>query len=169
MVSDISKIRTLIAERHYGEAITACEKLLEISPNQSIQAFRALASVYARTGAYTEEAKYRQKVLDSDEVSIQDFYLAAENALKRGEYEKATILFGQVLTLSAELNESWFLAGTYFLLAYAYLNMDDFDQALQYLDLAADQDPDISMPLPGKKGMSSNHELREEIERALRA
>lgn len=158
----LTEIEALAKQERYREALDECEKLLELFPC-NLDVMRTRAYVFARSGDYNSALQDRKTILAKDGKQLNDYYLAANNALAIREFAQASVFLDELLSLGREQNESWFESAALFLQAYVQMELEVFKSALSCLDKAVDIDPDCSLPLPGI-GYCTANQLRIEIE-----
>lgn len=159
----LKKIEQLAKMGLYEEALIACDDLFKEQNFNKVDVLRTRAFVFARSGDYGSAVRDREAIIETGKGEIRDYYRAADNALSAGQLTKATIWFEIVLKLGKEINETWFKAASYFLLAFTQMELGSYDAALSNLQNAVIADPDVSMPLPHLCGMCGHEQLRNEI------
>lgn len=162
---DLKRIDLLGKQKRYEEALAECEKLLQETPEKKVDILRARAHVFARSGDYQHAVADRIAILEMGEATIRDYYRAADNAIFAGQFALAAGWFREVLRIGEEQNEEWFKSASYFLLAYAQMELGQYPEALTSLNAAIAIESDVSMPLPCMCGMCSPQQLGEEIRR----
>lgn len=164
-IMDLKQIETLARQKRYEKALIECEKLLQDAPEKKVDILRVRAHVFARSGDYPHAVMDRKMIIEGGEATTKDYYRSADNALFAGQFAQAAIWFEDVLRLSKEQNETWFESASYFLLAYAQMELKQYAEALASLDNAIAIEADVSMPLPGMCGMCNSQQLLDEIKR----
>lgn len=162
---DLKAIKSLTEQKRYDEALAACEELLRQAPESKADVLRARASVFARSRDYERALHDRETLFEMGEGKIADYYLAADTALAARKFTQAAIWLKEVLRLGEAQSETWFKAASHFLLAYAQMEIGQYQEAFANLDCAIAVEADIAMPLPGMCGTCSHEQLREEIRR----
>lgn len=162
-MKEIAEIKTLAERGDLDTAMDRCNRLLDASPSSTADLLRLRAYLHALAGHYAQAVADREDAFEKGADSIRDYYLAADNALSAGHWEKAANWFGQVLKLGEKENETWFRAASFFLLAYAKMELQQFSSAREALSRAIEEEPDISMPVPGLYGMVSSDQLSAEL------
>jgi tetratricopeptide (TPR) repeat protein len=162
---DLKQIKSLAERDQYDEALAECDGLLSGSTGKKADVLRMRAHVFALRGDYSNAVEGRETVLEMGEGTIKDYYRAADNALSAGQFAQAADWFKEVLRLGEGQNETWFKSASYFLLAYAQMELGQYQEAIANLDCAVAVEADVAMPLPGVCGTFSNQQLREEIRR----
>jgi len=162
-MKEIAEIKMLAERGDLETAMKRCNHLLGTPSASTIDLLRLRAYLHALAGQYTQAVADREEAFKTGADTIRDYYLAADNALSAGLWEKAENWFGQVLRLGEKENEKWFRAASFFLLAYAKMELQQFSSAREALGLAIEEEPDISMPVPGLCGMLSADQLSAEI------
>jgi tetratricopeptide (TPR) repeat protein len=162
---ELKQIETLAKQKRYQEALSGCERLLREAPEKKADILRTRAHVFARSGDYQHAVVDWKAIIEMGEATIRDYYRGADNALFAGQFAQAASWFQEVLRLGEEQNEDWFKSASYFLLAYAQMELKQYTEALASLNKAIAIEADVSMPLPDMCGMCNSQQLREEIER----
>lgn len=169
MAKDLKEIEKLIKEGRYDEALLECEENLEENSVEKVDILRAHARVLARCNNYERAIQDCEIIFEAGEGTLRDYYRAADYALSAGQFAQAAIWFKEVLQLGEEQNEAWFKAASYFLLAYAQMELGQHHEAITSLDGAVAVEPDVAMPIPSMCGMCSHQLLREKIKRQSKA
>jgi tetratricopeptide (TPR) repeat protein len=160
---DLKDIKLLTKLRRFSEALDACEDLIHSNPDQATEILRHRALIFSLQGDYERAVQDRIPVLESDP-NLGDYYLAADNALSASHFELSAKWFKDVLRLGSERKEAWFESAAHFLLAYAEMELRDYDNALASLGQAVTIDPQVKMPIP-HLGMRDGHWLELEIKK----
>ncbi len=160
---NIKYIKSLSKQKKYDEALVACDNLLQELPESKADILRVRASVHTRMSNHESALQDRKTLFDMQDGKISDYYLAADNALNIRDFEFSSVLLKEVLQLGYAQNEKWFESGAYFLLAYAQMELGQYDDSIAYLDHAASLEADIAMPLPGICGVCGYGQLLDEI------
>ena len=161
---DFKEIKFLAEHDRYDEALEQCEKLFADFPESKADILRTRAYVFARKGDYPNALRDREAIFAMGTGGIRDYFLAGNNALFAGRFLQASNWLNEVLRLGEEQNETWFKAGSYFLLAYAQMELGNYSEADANLKTAMSVEPRCAMPLPGL-GMCDESRLREQIRR----
>ncbi len=161
---DVRQIKSLADKRQYEAALAECEKLLHESEDCNPDVLRVRSYVFALRGDYQRALQDREAVFEMGEGTIKDYYLGADDAISAGNFTLAAKWLNEVLRLGEAQNEIWFESATYFLLAYVYMKLGQYQEAIINLDNAHAIESDIAMPLPGL-GMCDHNRLREEIKK----
>jgi hypothetical protein len=69
--------------------------------------------------------------------------------------------------LGEEQSEDWFKSAAYLFLAYAHMELGEYEEAVDNVDAAMVVEADCAMPLP-EVGMCSAEQLKKEIMRRAR-
>lgn len=158
----LEEITALIEKRQYDDAISECDRLLTKLPEKRIEILRLRAYAFDMSGDSEGSLEDHERIFQEDGVAIKDFYLAGFRALFAGHFEKARQWFLEVLILSKEQDEDWFLSATLFYSAYVNLQLGDHDQASLHLKKAILIEEDLALPLP-ELGVCTGEQLREMI------
>ncbi len=161
---NLEEISTLIENRQFDEAINECNLLLAKMPEERIEILRIRAFAFDMAGDSERSLEDHERIFEEEGVTIKDFYLAAFRAVFAAQFEKARVWFSEVLRLSREQEETWFLSATLFHLSYVEMQLNDYGKAIEYLNEATLVDADVGMPIP-EGGICTSEQLREEIER----
>lgn len=161
---ELQKIETLIEKGQYEEALDRCQTLLKEEPQEEVDILRTRAYAYSRSGDYVNAFQDRISVVSSGRGEARDYFLGATDALNVGQFTKASDWLQEVLRLGEEQSSTWFKSASYFYLAYAQMELENYDEAIANLDKAVKVESDIGMPIP-EVGMCSHEQLRAEIER----
>lgn len=161
---ELEEVISFIDKRQYDDAIAACNALLEESREKKIDVLRVRAYAYARAGEYQHALEDYDRIFEDEGVEIKDFYLAGFDAIYAAQFEKALDCFLEVLRLSKEQKENWFLSATLFYLSYVQMQLNEYGKAVEYLNEAVLVEADVAMPVP-EGGFCNGEQLREEIER----
>jgi tetratricopeptide (TPR) repeat protein len=162
---ELERIELLARQNRYDEALAFCEKLLQGDQENTTNILRTRAFIFARSGQYEYAMQDFQTIFGMGEGAISDYYLAATHALSARQFTQAITWLEEVLRLGKEQQEEWFESATYFLLAYAQMELGQLPEAIMNLNLAVAVDADVAMPLPRRRGIYSHKQLRDEIER----
>lgn len=157
------RVKRLVNQKSYGEALAECGKLLSSDPEHKNEILRVRAYAFAMSGDYESAVADYEAVINGDSPSLRNYYLGAFDALSLKDFEKAVAWFEKLLRLGREQKKTGFEAATLFYLSYAYTRLDEYEKAIRYLDEAIGVESDIAMPVP--EGMCHHTHLREEIER----
>ena len=164
---NLKEIEALAKQRNYEEAIAECNELLLTDPGNKIDILRIRAYVYGLIGDYRNALEDREAIFALRKGDMRDYYLAGDDAIDFGDFERAVAYLEEVLRLGNEQNEKWFESAAYLLLAYAQYELGQYDDALVNIDYAIVDDPDCALPL-GTLGMCDHKRLRQEIHRRKR-
>jgi tetratricopeptide (TPR) repeat protein len=162
---DLKQIKSLADQRRYDQALAECEAFIESIPENKADALRTRAYIFALMGDYQRALRDREMIIDMGEGTIRDYYRGADNALSAGKFTQAATWLNEVLRMGEEQNETWFKSASYFLLAYAQMEVRQYQEAIANIDRAVAIEADVAMPLPGISGMCNQRQLREEIMR----
>jgi len=160
---DIQEIKKDISNKWYDIALNKCDSMLRNFPESKPDILRIRAHAYSMMGEYELALKDRESVLNiPGNCTIKDYYSAADTALKTGNFHQAVNWFHEVLHLGDELNNHWFDSASYFLLSYTYMELKEYDMAIENLNNAVTIEENCTMPIP-EQGMCDHNKLREEI------
>ncbi|MDD5134497.1 MAG: tetratricopeptide repeat protein [Phycisphaerae bacterium] len=91
----LAKIQT--AAKHYGQAIDTLEFAALINPNQTREAIRLLADLYAEREMYYQAAAcYQRIILSSDSPLVEDYYRLGYTYFQIGEFPSAIQAFEKI-------------------------------------------------------------------------
>jgi tetratricopeptide (TPR) repeat protein len=161
---DLKEIKTLAEKDRFDEAIAKCEEILRGHCESKADVLRVRAYVYSLWGHYDKAIQDRESILRMGQGILRDYYLAGDNALTLGNFVQASVWLEEVLRLGQEQSENWFESAACFLLAFAKMELGDYEEAISNLDRAVDVDANCAMPLPGL-GTWDHNRLRNEIRR----
>jgi len=156
------QIKRLAEQGDHDQAIAESNKLLEDLLGDKTDILRTRAYVYSLMGDYENALQDREAITQSTKAELKDYYQAGDSAIMSGNFMKAASYLKTTLLLGQQQNEAWFDSAASFLLAYAELEMGQYENALKSLDHAVILDEDCAMPLP-EIGMCDHKCLREEI------
>ena len=159
---NIKQIELLTRESKYNEALSACRLLLEDDSIKKADVLRTRAYVYSHMGDYQSSLKDREKVLQLEEATLKDIYLAADNSLSLMDFKQAAAFLRELLELGEKQGEHWFDSAAYFLQAYTMMELGNYTDSLVNLEKSVDIEPNCAMPLPGL-GMVGHKQLKAEI------
>jgi tetratricopeptide (TPR) repeat protein len=159
---ELKHIKAIAEKGEYDRALTECEKLLRGPGPKKTDILRTRAYVFALSGDYGNAVKDRQAIMEMGEATVDDYFLAANNALSAGNVKRASVWLKEVLRLGEEQNETWFKSASLFLLAYSEMELRQFSNAHLSLSRAIAIEPACAMSLPGM-GMCNHKKLEDEI------
>jgi len=163
---EIARIKSLANRRDYGEALAACDALLQSGSGDSADVLRVRAYVHSRTGNFDSAIDDYRALLVSGKAQLRDWYLAADNALEAERYQDAAEWFSEAIRLGDLQGETWFRSASLFYLSYCRLMAGDPEEAMSMLSSATSLDPDIELYLPGL-GACSAGKLQAEIRKRM--
>jgi tetratricopeptide (TPR) repeat protein len=164
-VSKLTDIRNLVEQRKYAEALAACDDLSLKQPELLFDVLRQKSNIYSRQGNYELAASELSQIIDSGEASIGDFHSAAFWTLYSGQFKQALDWYLIALKMGEDQNETWFRSNELHLIAYIYMEVGEFDKAINnYLDKDDSDDKNSSFLIP-IKGFCGVKQLRDEIRR----
>jgi tetratricopeptide (TPR) repeat protein len=159
----LKRIDKLAKEHRYEEALGECNKLLKEVPMAQLDILRMRSRIHARCNDFEQSLIDFSMIVETGEATIRDYYSAADCALSAGKFAQAASCYKEVLRLGEEQNETWFRSASFFLLAYAQMELGQFQEANQNLDSAIAAEANVAMPVPSMCGMCTHQQLREEI------
>lgn len=157
-----NEIKRLIEKDRLDEALNECDRRLIEDDEDTAEILRLRSHANALSGKYQNAIRDYEIIFEKNVGTIADYYQAAFHALNAFEVEKAVDWFQVVLRLSEEEKDHWFNSAAYFYLSFAHMELQNFQAANDYLDLAIACDSNITMPIP-KVGMCNHLQLRDEI------
>ena len=163
-MTSFNEIERLIKKREYDEALAACEEILGDSPDTLPEICRL------RSWAFTSQADYRSginelvQIIDCGKATIGDYHSAAFWSLYDEQYTQARKWFTTVLERGQLEGNDWSTSSAVFYLAYAYMELGDYHQAITTLDGDRSKPSDSRVLLPNA-GAITRDELRQEIQR----
>lgn len=163
---ELKLIKQVAEKGDYDRALTECEKLLRKGGSKNADILRTRAYVFALSGDYDRAVKDRRTVLGMVDATIDDYFLAANNAISAGKMKQASVWLNEVLRLGNEQKETWFEVASLFLLAYSQMELRQYTKALASLSRATELQPGCAMPLP-RIGMYNHEQLRDEIRKRV--
>lgn len=163
---EIARIRSLANRRDYGEALAACDALLQSGLGDTADVLRVRAYVHSRSGNFDSAIDDYHALLVSGKAQLRDWYLAADNALEAERYQDAAEWFSEVIRLGDLQGETWFRSASLFYLSYCRLMTGDPAEAMSLLSSASSLDPDIELYLPSL-GTCSAEKLQAEIRKRM--
>ena len=164
---NMQQIKNIAKQGEFEKALEECENHLSNGLTEKVEVMRARSHVYTLMRNYEKALSDREAVLELEDCAIRDYYLAADCAIINESYDKAYVWLMDVLRLSDEEGEDWFLSAANFLLAYVQMKLGNYPDAIKFLDEAVLIEADCSMHIP-EYGMCSSSLLRSEIEKYSR-
>jgi tetratricopeptide (TPR) repeat protein len=161
---NLETIKSLIKERRYDEALEACQQLTQSQPELRFEVMRQKSSIYARRAEYNAAVKELSSIIDAGEADLKDYDSAAFWSLYDGKLEQALSWYLIALKLGEEQNRDWFKSNELCLIAYIYMELEEFEKAESFLDKDESDDKDTTFLIPNK-GFCEVKELRNEIRR----
>jgi tetratricopeptide (TPR) repeat protein len=160
-MSKLPDIRNLVEQRKYDEALAACDDLSINQPELLFDILRQKSNIYSRQGNYALAARELSQIIDVGEASLSDFHSAAFWSLYDGQVEQALEWYLIALQMGEDQSETWFRPNVLHLIAYIYMELEEVDKAIYYLDKdKSDDDSSFLIPI---KGFCSVRQLRDEI------
>lgn len=157
----LEQIKILIQERRYDEALEACEKENTGNSELNYEIHRQKSHIYSRQAKYQNATSELEAIIKAGVATLGDYDSAAFWALYDGQIKKALEWYLIALDLGEEQNESWFRSNELCLIAYIYMELGEFEKALEFLD-ESEKESDGSFLIPNK-GFCERNQLRDEI------
>jgi tetratricopeptide (TPR) repeat protein len=110
-----------------------------------------------------EQALEDYRVLISAEPRLGDYFLAGNCAMELGSFAEANDCFRSLVEVAADSDAHEFDSAAYFLMAVCLREMGQKAAALACIDKASAIDPEIAMPVPGRDGVVSAGQLRQQL------
>lgn len=158
------RVKRLVYQDSFEEALAECNNLLSSDPEHKDEILRERAHAFAMSGDDESAVRDHELVINGASPEMRDYYLGAFRAISAKDLKRSAAWFKELLRLGREQKEAWLDSATPFYLAYIYMEFEEFDKAVEYLDEAIRIQPDGEMPIPDV-GMCTNAQLREEIDR----
>lgn len=160
----LQRIKSLTNKAQYDEALAECENVLKSGSDPNIDVLRQRAHIFALQDDYLNALRDEEAILATGDGALKDYYHSANYALHAGELEKSVHRLKDLLRLGEEQGEDWFKSAACLLLAYAYMELGNYAEAIHNVDSAMAVEADCAMPLP-EVGMCSADQLKKEITR----
>ena len=164
---DLKTIEFLAEQDRLEEALAGCAELLAGTTVDKAEALRARAFVYALMNDYENAIRDRKAAIDIGNDTLDDHHTVALYALSLGDLDESVIYLNETVRLGKEIGETWYESNSYFLLAFAQMELKQFEIALVNLENANRLEPDCPYHIP-HVGMCTYDQLREEIGRRMK-
>ena len=161
-ISDITKARD---RRDFDTAISGCSEILESGDNPDALELRA--TIYYLMGDGRAAFSDYSMLVGWGVENVRTLFLAAQAALYVDEYMKAIEWLEAVLDGAIRTGNHAFDKGAWLALAFAKMQIDDHQAAIDFVEKLEAVSPKISLPVPhaGKVPMLTLQEIRAEIRR----
>ena len=161
---NLETIKSLIKGRLYEEALDACKQLSESSPKLKYEVMRQKSFIHTHRAEYKAAVKELSLMIEEGQAELRDYHSAAFWALHDEQFEKAREWFLITLRIGEEQNDEYFESDSLFLLAYIYMELGEYENAMSFLNKLEPEERDDSYLTPNK-GFCELSDLRNEIER----
>ena len=155
---NLNDIKSAKRRGDYETALNGCNDLLTLDENE-VDALKMRASIYFLMEKNKEAIEDFNQVDQVSKLSTKDLYLGADAALNIEDYTTAQMWLRRGL----DMEDDYFHSSMCILLAYANMQTSKFNDALDYLKLAEDREPNLKLPIPGFSGVASIPQLKAEV------
>jgi tetratricopeptide (TPR) repeat protein len=160
----LAQIEQLINQGRYEEATDAGKDLLAMKPELKFEVARLRSYMFSRQAEYSAAIEELSSIIKAGEATLGDYDKAAFWALYDGQFHKALDWYLIALKMGEEQNETWFRSGELDRIAYIYMELGEYENAMSFLDKLESDGDDGPFLIP-HKGFCALKQLRDEIRR----